>query len=171
MFITVFNKSDVYNPPSRFKKAISISALKGQNIVSLKKELVAIIKKRNLAYADVLITTQRQFDCVSRCLVFLKNIKDLVLEKTTLEPEIVSLDVREGIKELDVLLGKTTPDDIINNIFSSFCVGKKFHVKQVYHIIVIGGGHAGVEAALIGEKKVSGFNDNARFKSRWENVL
>ena len=47
-----------------------------------------------------------------------------ILKDIIYEPEIVSLDIREGIKELDVLLGKTTPDDILNNIFSSFCVGK-----------------------------------------------
>jgi tRNA U34 5-carboxymethylaminomethyl modifying GTPase MnmE/TrmE len=34
------------------------------------------------------------------------------------------LELRGGIEALDVLLGKTTPEDIINNIFKSLCVGK-----------------------------------------------
>ena len=71
-------------PPSRFKKAISISALKGQNIVSLKKELVAIIKKRNLAYADVLITTQSSLIALADVWFFEKH-KGFGLEKTTLD--------------------------------------------------------------------------------------
>ena len=55
---------------------------------------------------------------------FLKRVETFILKDNIYEPEIVSLDIREGIKELDALLGKTTTDDILKNIFSNFCVGK-----------------------------------------------
>ena len=38
--------------------------------------------------------------------------------------EILSLELREALDSIDLILGKTTPDDIINNIFSHMCVGK-----------------------------------------------
>ena len=38
--------------------------------------------------------------------------------------EIVSFEVREAVDALGTLLGKTTADDIINNIFKNLCVGK-----------------------------------------------
>ena len=83
-----------------------------------------MLKNREKSHRNVLITTQRQFDCIQRCLSFLKKVETFILKDIIYEPEIVSLDIREGIKELDVLLGKTTPDDILKNIFSNFCVGK-----------------------------------------------
>ena len=69
--------------------------------------------------------------------------------------EIVALELREAIDAIDVLMGKTSPDDILNSIFSTLCVGKQFHVKHAYDTIVIGGGHAGVEAACASSRMKS----------------
>ena len=61
------------------------------------------------------------------------NIKDayhktgIALENITnnnINIEILSLELREALDSIDLILGKTTPDDIINNIFSHMCVGK-----------------------------------------------
>ena len=61
------------------------------------------------------------------------NIKDayhktgVALENITnnnMSIEILSLELREALDSIDLILGKTTPDDIINNIFSHMCVGK-----------------------------------------------
>ncbi len=122
--LVVFNKTDLYRKPKDLSQAIGISATGNKNIHKLKRALSALLKSREKGHANVLITTQRQFDCIQRCLSFLKNIERFILEDIIYEPEIVSLDVREGIKELDLLLGKTTPDDILENVFSKFCVGK-----------------------------------------------
>ena len=65
-----------------------------------------MLKSREKSHRDVLITTQRQFDCIQRCLSFLKEVETFILKDNIYEPEIVSLDIREGIKELDALLGK-----------------------------------------------------------------
>ena len=61
------------------------------------------------------------------------NIKEayhktgVALEKianNNIDIEILSLELREALDNIDLILGKTTPDDIINNIFSHMCVGK-----------------------------------------------
>ena len=49
--------------------------------------------------------------------------KDL-FAASTIELELLSLELRGAIEALDALLGKTTPEDIINNIFKTLCVGK-----------------------------------------------
>ena len=38
--------------------------------------------------------------------------------------EMVLLDLYNGLRPLDAITGATTTDDILNLIFSSFCVGK-----------------------------------------------
>ena len=46
------------------------------------------------------------------------------LNKDSPELEIVAFELRDSINYIDELLGKTTVDDILNKVFSGFCVGK-----------------------------------------------
>ncbi len=39
-------------------------------------------------------------------------------------PEFLSVELREAIDAIGEILGITTPEDILNNIFSNFCIGK-----------------------------------------------
>ena len=38
--------------------------------------------------------------------------------------ELVAFELRAALDALDTLMGKTSPDDILNNIFNNLCVGK-----------------------------------------------
>jgi tRNA modification GTPase len=38
--------------------------------------------------------------------------------------EFLALDIREAIAALDDITGHTTSEDVLNNIFDQFCVGK-----------------------------------------------
>jgi small GTP-binding protein domain len=69
------------------------------------------------------ITSSRQHlnikDAYHKIGVALENIRN-----NNMSIEILSLELREALDSIDLILGKTTPDDIINNIFSHMCVGK-----------------------------------------------
>ena len=69
------------------------------------------------------ITSSRQYlnikDAYHKIGVALENITN-----NNISIEILSLELREALDSIDLILGKTTPDDIINNIFSHMCVGK-----------------------------------------------
>jgi tRNA modification GTPase len=41
-----------------------------------------------------------------------------------LSNEFIALDIREAIDALDDITGRTTSEDVLNNIFANFCVGK-----------------------------------------------
>lgn len=122
--ILVFNKSDKYSPPSRFSKAIKISALNKTGIKSLKEELKRSLKETQNSYPDGFLATQRQFNHLSKCSNYLKRAKAAVLEGGVFEPELISVDLKDSLCEIDFLLGKTSFDDIFDNVFSNFCVGK-----------------------------------------------
>ena len=47
-----------------------------------------------------------------------------LIKKQHLDIEIVAFELREALNAVDSLLGKTSPDDILDHVFSSFCVGK-----------------------------------------------
>lgn len=38
--------------------------------------------------------------------------------------DFVAADLRDAVNHLGEIIGLTTPDDILNNIFSKFCIGK-----------------------------------------------
>jgi tRNA U34 5-carboxymethylaminomethyl modifying GTPase MnmE/TrmE len=54
----------------------------------------------------------------------LRALKSASNTATQNELDLISIHLKEAIEQFDWLVGKTTPDDILNTIFSRFCVGK-----------------------------------------------
>ena len=69
------------------------------------------------------LITKRQADSLSRCYRHSLNAASFLKESSP-EYELVSFELREAIKQIDVILGATCADDIITKIFDDFCVGK-----------------------------------------------
>ena len=46
------------------------------------------------------------------------------LKTNNLDMPLVAYELRSSLDFIDTILGKTTADDILNNVFSKFCVGK-----------------------------------------------
>jgi tRNA modification GTPase len=69
------------------------------------------------------LTTRRQKIAITSCKNSLcASLK--YLNKDAPELEIVAYELRDSINHIDALMGKTTVDDILNRVFSGFCVGK-----------------------------------------------
>jgi tRNA modification GTPase len=116
------NKADLHVEPAP-KTVIHISC---KNKTGIKELLLEIKNKLQIhpVSSDVsLLSTPRQQLSIKLCAEHLDRADELFTE-TGVELELLSLELRGGVEALDVLLGKTTPDDIINNIFNSLCVGK-----------------------------------------------
>ncbi|MAQ72018.1 MAG: hypothetical protein CMG20_00390 [Candidatus Marinimicrobia bacterium] len=69
-----------------------------------------------------MITSQRQFSCLE------KTEKHLCVARESLkksgELELVVEDLNFALSFLDEITNKTTKDDVLDSVFSSFCVGK-----------------------------------------------
>jgi tRNA modification GTPase len=57
-------------------------------------------------------------ECRSRLDLFLKNVS------SGAELELLAIDLRDALSALGTVTGETTPDEILDVIFSSFCIGK-----------------------------------------------
>ena len=119
--LQVFNKVDVESPSKNKKYDICISAKTGKNISELKNLIYRSLINKNTT-ENVLLTTKRQHSAVSSCADQLKSACVLLGEKNSLE--LVVEDLNRAISFLDSITSKTTKDDVLDAVFSSFCVGK-----------------------------------------------
>ena len=121
--VIVFNKIDLVVPSKKMTDIIPVSALLGDGIAGLKNTIKEKLISKNTSGSDIVLTTRRQKIAITGCKNSLSaSLK--YLNKDTPELEIVAFELRDSINHIDALMGKTTVDDILNKVFSGFCVGK-----------------------------------------------
>lgn len=129
-YIVVLNKADleqkiIANPfgADSAPYCISVSALKNINIGKLKDMLIERIWQNGIpVYEESIITNARHKNALSSA------SKNLLLATQSIESqlslEFTALHLRESLDAIDSIVGKTTTDDILFEIFSKFCIGK-----------------------------------------------
>lgn len=128
--LVVLNKIDVAGTDSFFDTGklmhypfVKLSAKTGEGVDVLKKQMVHLATGGK-AYQEgsVLVTNSRHRDALIRAR------HGLGLAITSLKDgqsgEFVSVDLRAALDALGEITGVVTTDDILNNIFSNFCIGK-----------------------------------------------
>ncbi len=70
----------------------------------------------------VALNQARHKDAMDRCSKALASFNKSFLEKG--QPEILALDLRDALHALGEITGETAPDEILDLIFSRFCIGK-----------------------------------------------
>ncbi len=129
--VIVINKSDIESPvfglqPSAFsfQPVVRVSALKGDGIDDLKDAIYSLCITAGKASdaEDIIITNLRHRQSIDRAL---KSIEDAENALKRNEPlEVVALFLRESLDSLGEIIGAVTTEDILNKIFSEFCIGK-----------------------------------------------
>jgi tRNA modification GTPase len=120
-FLIVINKKDLATS-TYSKRAYETSALTGAGIPELRQEILSHLTKEAPNAETALLTNLRQQQAVSAALRALNRAQQAA--STTIPHEIILLDLYETLHAIDSLTGVTTSDDILNIIFSKFCIGK-----------------------------------------------
>ena len=71
----------------------------------------------------IYVSSVRQKKLLTSCLVSVESAQKLI-NSDPLDMSLVAYELRCALDSIDAILGKTTAEDILNNIFSNFCVGK-----------------------------------------------
>jgi tRNA modification GTPase len=101
---------------------ILTSALTGEGIPELRSALLQIVRSPSSESESGMLTSLRHHEAVSTSLLSLAAARRAVAAKTP--HEMLLLDLYATLRQLDSLTGETTADDILNRIFSTFCIGK-----------------------------------------------
>jgi tRNA modification GTPase len=128
--VVVFNKIDIA-PVGRLINSgnllhypfVKLSAKTGDGIDSLQMLMVEVTVGHNTAQeGSVLVTSLRHRDALLRARKSLELAGESI--KGHASGEFVSVDLRDALDALGEITGVVTTEDILNNIFSQFCIGK-----------------------------------------------
>lgn len=128
--LVIQNKIDINenrNPQSSFLnyQLLGISAKTGQGIPALEDAIFAAADVPELTEQDVIITSARHFEALTRAHDSLTRVIDGLGEHSLLPTDLIAEDLRLTLASLaDITGGAITPQETLNNIFSHFCVGK-----------------------------------------------
>lgn len=105
-------------------RVVGVSAKTLVGLDALKDALVsaAISDGENIADSSVMITNMRHFSALERAKTsLLLALETLKAGKTG---EFVAVDLRAALDSVGEIVGTVTTEDILNSIFSKFCIGK-----------------------------------------------
>ena len=120
--IRVLNKADLLKDSgNRIQDSgLLISAKKGE-IEPLKRELVRVARE-SMQTSAVMLSNARHYEAVSRAHEAILRVQEGLANR--LSGELLSLDLQECLKALGEVTGQVTSQEVLNNIFSKFCIGK-----------------------------------------------
>lgn len=120
--LSVVNKIDIANY-ARDKFTVGISAKTGEGISLLFEKLKEkAIGTQNYSEKSAIVSNIRHFDSLKKAKSHLEGARISIEEKLT--GEFIAVDLRNAENALGEIIGKVTSDEILNNIFSKFCIGK-----------------------------------------------
>ncbi|MGB6690906.1 MAG: GTPase, partial [Terracidiphilus sp.] len=100
---------------------LSTSALSGEGIPALRERILSLATG-GAASEPGLLTNLRQHQAIAGTLAALADA--VKANDNAIPHEMILLDLYRALSALDSLTGQTTADDILNLIFSTFCIGK-----------------------------------------------
>ncbi len=112
------NKSDLRRLAEPSQDFTPVSALTGAGIAELRRKIVPQLPEDESGF----ITSLRHETLLRESLDALSEARRAV--ETGIPHEMLLLDLYAALRPIDAITGATTADDILNRIFSTFCIGK-----------------------------------------------
>jgi len=125
--LIVLNKSDLptFNAAPccvEDLQAINVSARTGEGLTTLRSAILASLNSHGMEDGGLLITNARHYDLLC------STQRELDVARTALHDrhseELVLVPLHNALKSLGQITGETTTEDILSEIFATFCIGK-----------------------------------------------
>lgn len=124
--LIVWNKADLEPagelPPSLPESILEVSAVTGEGLEQLRAEIVSRVLGPESLEDSVLVANARQEEALRQALNALGDAR--VTLALGLPQDMLSVDLDQALTSLGALLGETTDEAVISDIFARFCIGK-----------------------------------------------
>ncbi len=117
--VEVMTKIDLTDRPTG-----GVSVVTGQGLAELRRKLAEVAFGRLVALGDVepVVTRARHRDALERALAEVDAFQ--AARVSGVDVAAAATHLRAAVGALDDLIGVVTPDDVLDRVFASFCVGK-----------------------------------------------
>ncbi len=126
--VAIINKSDLESKldedfiEKSFDSVVHISAKDGSGYEELKKKVTNILGVAQFDSSSAILANERQRKCCVDALHFVDEA--LVGAESGITFDAINVMIDSAVDELLSLTGKKATEEVVNNIFSRFCVGK-----------------------------------------------
>ena len=118
----VIEKDDI-KIKEKQKPIVEISTVTGEGIAKIYEEIIKMFKTDKIKIDnETMITNIRHKNIISTAIEEVDKALKVITKKEPID--IVSIYMRETIEQLNKITGESVTEDIINEIFSKFCLGK-----------------------------------------------
>lgn len=107
---------------SHFKNMIFISSKEKRNLEELKTRLLDIFDDKSDNIPETIITNTRHVEALQKTSDALSHVSEGLDKK--ISGELLATDLRTALHHLGLITGEVSTDDLLQNIFSKFCIGK-----------------------------------------------
>ena len=106
------------------KGVLGISAKRGDGIEALCEALRNAVDTEGLYHGDAVVSNSRHYEALTAARESLHRAMESLDEG--LPADLLSEEIRPVIRHLGEITGRgaIAPDEVLNNIFSKFCIGK-----------------------------------------------
>ena len=124
--LLVRNKSDLpkFNASSCLAElqAINVSARTGEGLATLRSAILASVSNNGSEDGSLLITNARHYDLLCNARRELEDAHAALQVKHS--EEVVLAPLHNALRYMGQITGETTTEDILSEIFATFCIGK-----------------------------------------------
>lgn len=130
-FIVVLNKSDlpprldydkVDNYIKKHKGIIKTSAVSGIGFDELKHKMFNLVCGGSFDTNEYLVSNTRHINLLKEAKKNLTDAQESISKN--MDIDFITIDLKEAWHKLGEIIGETVKEDIVNKIFSEFCIGK-----------------------------------------------
>lgn len=119
--LIIINKADKLKNYKDSEDTIHVSALKGENIEKVTDKLYALACQDKAMQDGLMIASERHISALKNAK---ENIDNAISEIDNFTLDLITIDLNLAYQSLGEITGSTTSEEIIDAIFSKFCLGK-----------------------------------------------
>lgn len=125
-FVLIINKKDLLTAEQLAQyqalNPVFISAKSGDGVEELKVQLLNQVSLRNINVDDVMVTNIRHVEALQKTQESLDKV--LYGIDNPISSDFLVMDIRQALHHLGEITGSVSTDDLLEHIFSKFCIGK-----------------------------------------------
>ncbi|RZJ74083.1 MAG: tRNA uridine-5-carboxymethylaminomethyl(34) synthesis GTPase MnmE [Flavobacterium sp.] len=125
-YLAIVNKADLFTDEQKAefakKEVLFLSAKENVGVEELKTALLAKVNLHSINTSETLVTNIRHLEALKQTENALANVLNNIDNPVT--SDFLAMDIKQALHYLGEITGEVTTDDLLENIFTKFCIGK-----------------------------------------------